>query len=1500
MPSPCAVVLIFGFLAAAAWAAESSPAYREEIRTPHWQWVDQHAGGTIDVLFITSFLGGREPEELAQRFDIEIKVVPVSANPSAISTDYDEAYLAKALAAKPDVIVVSYRGAWSKLSEEALSALANAVAEGTPLIALSAANAPEALRKDPRPELERQGEEVVERNLAVQRLHFPWGREGGRIGLNVSRSGAGHFINVGMGHGAGGKFNSFIPGVESPPATPAEYEIAYAVFARLIRWAANKQTGPVGTLTWQGTPTLGSPLPVTVTLSEPAAAAISLEWDLHSPFGERLAQGAETIPAGTSKAVSFDLPLHQTGDLTIQYRLRSDSKVTDFGAAEVHVPSPLTNLEIDIPDLIAAEDPVSITWLVEGDSEPVDGFLLQVYDASDRLVSWMRRGPDVRECRLEGWHPQDIRHRLRMLALDEAGSILHEERAPLDVQLDRSLDPSRFHVMAWATEAGDPQEQWRYHRLRQLGITALSPIGTGMGVPEMAAAAGLRLAPVNICVPPGRFKKAFDPVKERAALTAYSQAIAPLSPLGYSLADEPSGVDLAAFRNWAADIIQQHDPGARVGYCGTHMKVGMDVPRILANCDFMIHYSPHYLYTSDLWRGIERDLHRSFTPKGGLNTAYTHYVPWADHEPYCRTVPWLLLFEEANGISYFASAGGNFSILGSDLRTTHETRWWSEEIRELRQGIATQLISMQREHGGIALLFPTDLPEPLVGSAAGATTLWAEALRELNLSFTFVRSGELAKLEPGTTPLLICPPAPVLASDELEAVQRYVEAGGVLVATAPFALVAPQQAKATEPPFWEEQPEVTAKAPLPELDEPRDDAAIEELLEGAPVKEQEAPPPPPVAASLFDIEPLFGLRRQPAGTAAREELFEAIAMRSRIPAEITWVEAGAELSALEGRTAGESGLIATEAEVSATFPVPDDDAPEFAKDAFSSPAAFRVRRGRGTAWYLNVVPTAASARSLAQHFRTVAGAAPAPAQVTVGDSPAPAVYLYPMVGGGVRTLGIIQDYERVKPALENREVQTAIYHNHGPLRWAEQNATLKLDQPVHLYDMRRKRYLGEVATADFLLRPGRPELFALLPYKVTDVEVSAAGSISAGAALQVDLRIATESGSCGDHTVLVRFAPNEETIGTGFTGTFRLQAGKGTVTVPSTFSDPNGEWLLQVTDVLTGIHSETEVRIKPPGNVGPLLPRNEVQVEKIALDWPRGEWKPYQDPETETRSKVDVGVGTISRTPINYGPFSGMICLHAKRLIGLQSRQANYQFTYMACNDWKKKGWEDERRIQAHSLSGLGMNRPAGHLWYYNGYIDIYYDDVRVTGYRIAEVKEVDAGEDGRVDVSWESPAGEAVLSFGLTLTGEPLLQQLQVRPSVAVESVRVEFRSYIGGFGNSETRYVRTSLGRNANVTDPRDAPWAFYADDVNDQAYGKGMGAGAILILPDEWDRVQYGITGRLEKKVDLQPGQTAAFHWALWLYPELTNEEAFTAFEQSRDQAKNMLTDFFGGQN
>ena len=81
-------------------------ANKEEIETPHWQWEGKNIGGTVKALFITPSLAIREPDELAQRFDLEVEVMGVPGQPPN-GLKLDQKKLGDLLGKDYDVIVIA-------------------------------------------------------------------------------------------------------------------------------------------------------------------------------------------------------------------------------------------------------------------------------------------------------------------------------------------------------------------------------------------------------------------------------------------------------------------------------------------------------------------------------------------------------------------------------------------------------------------------------------------------------------------------------------------------------------------------------------------------------------------------------------------------------------------------------------------------------------------------------------------------------------------------------------------------------------------------------------------------------------------------------------------------------------------------------------------------------------------------------------------------------------------------------------------------------------------------------------------------------------------------------------------------------------------------------------------------------------------------------------------------------------------------------------------------
>ena len=114
------IVSLLVFLSAAAGLFAEEPAYREEIITPHWIERHPHVAGPVNALFLVNDLARREPDELGQRFDINVQKVRTLRGSNAYKNVFDLDAFALQLESNPDVLVVSAAKPWKDLGPKGL------------------------------------------------------------------------------------------------------------------------------------------------------------------------------------------------------------------------------------------------------------------------------------------------------------------------------------------------------------------------------------------------------------------------------------------------------------------------------------------------------------------------------------------------------------------------------------------------------------------------------------------------------------------------------------------------------------------------------------------------------------------------------------------------------------------------------------------------------------------------------------------------------------------------------------------------------------------------------------------------------------------------------------------------------------------------------------------------------------------------------------------------------------------------------------------------------------------------------------------------------------------------------------------------------------------------------------------------------------------------------------------------------------------------------------
>lgn len=1445
--------------------------------TPHWNWQNSRAERRLRVLFLVNNLATREPQELAQRFNIEPEIIGITQKgllPEALQA---------ALGRKPQVIVLATAGADKMLLHDTTkNLLREAVEAGTPLALFVRHWQPQSKGNIwPGCTNATDVTENVLANLPYSALPVPpqiFDAPLGKGRVMIITGYDNHF----------NWFSAFSPYRRhlDPMSTPIT-ELAYAVADRVIIAAS-------------GLPTSEAKLaiPHTVNWGEALALPVpskgTLRWTLHSPFGDAVTASdtSTLVPTGG-------------GRHWLRWTQENEGDETAYGLSPLEIASPLMLTKTTAAG--RADGLCVLAWGLNGHAAPGDRVEWQIYAPGKRLLATGDFDAAAGEGSLSVVKPLLTTYLARVLLL-RGGKVLHEARVYANFPLARTLDEGRFYVDAWATECGAEIERKRLAVLRELGVTALAPSGRNENALRLFSEEGFRLVPTNVYVP-GHLNRLIEQHKGKdkgeaafrkyaGELPAYARKASEISPLGYHLADEPSGTDLLRFLRQGNDLIRQGDPEAKVGYSG--FWAGGDLAPLLREVEFLTAYSPSHLYTPDLWLGVERDLYRNFRNPRGLLSCWTHYAPWKDMEPYARTVPWLWLFEGMDGVSYF-DTGGEFAILPPDLRLTHETRWWSEEVRELHSGAAQQIRRARRETGQVRVVY---------SPGAYRFDYWIRALNQLAVPYSIIDRRDIPDKLDNDTRLVLAPSPEDMSAAELDGLRKAAERGCVIVTTASCAA-------------WTEK------------DTDAGTGGREENGSGLPTVTGKKDPWLDRTLSTSELLlPLFGVSR-PQDKKSAKDWAMARDLARDVPVRIGWnTNADPITVETEGSYAGETNLQANGAEILARFvrvgayPVTEmpQEAPDYARAITATPAVFRKKHGAGAAWLLTFQPSKKELLLLLPQWVQAAGVTLPEYGISVAEDKEPQTLLYPMKDGGRLLLGVIRNYWQIPATLVLRgkdRLQTAGYFRHGPEWWGMTPAILRVPEGMYVYDTRRGKYLGQSRELSVQLQPGRPELYACLPYKLENIVLTAPATARCGEDIPVR---AVFSGAQPEGHV-VQFALLEED------GSTRLENSRTALTTGGSaeariilpINAIAGKRLLRVRDVLTGLQAEQVVEFSQGRGAERALPEEQLTWSNRTLDWPEGNWEPNLPQKQAQEGKVNVQVGSLQRAP-SRSPRGDMDYYCLRGWFKLGNSLQSYEAKYFVGNDWGREKETDRRKIISNAPPGLGFAAPGGsNNWWINRYLRFQVNgSYAVNNYALTSIKETPCEHGARVDLTWDTPEGMIDLAFIMLPDHPGIFQELTIRPAGTLYDVGVSFTSYPGAYSASH-RFMRTAEDGKS---------WQLAGDALLDRAFSKGSGMVALLTLPEEWDDVTldpsspamrkvYGRRPKTEqergpdmslnilneedapmveplKKEKVTPSaasKTVRFHWVLFTFPDLPNKEAEKYMRQNAASTRQQLRKVFG---
>ncbi|MGD9495721.1 MAG: beta-galactosidase trimerization domain-containing protein, partial [Armatimonadota bacterium] len=147
----------------------------------------------------------------------------------------------------------------------------------------------------------------------------------------------------------------------------------------------------------------------------------------------------------------------------------------------------------------------------------------------------------------------------------------------------------------------------------------------------------------------------------------------------------------------------------------------------------------------------------------------------------------------------------------------------------------------------------------------------------------------------------------------------------------------------------------------------------------------------------------------------------------------------------------------------------------------------------------------------------------------------------------------------------------------------EQHVHVTLPAPAIVYDLRAGERIGDgpISAWDTTVSRGEPQVFSLLPYEVTAVEVQAPDRANRGQTAYALVAVRVSDGPPGDHVVRMDvYAPGNDRPHRQYSQNILISGGEEAgADIPFALSDRRGQWRLVFRDVASGVSAERAVAL---------------------------------------------------------------------------------------------------------------------------------------------------------------------------------------------------------------------------------------------------------------------------------------------------------------------------------
>lgn len=194
------------------------------------------------------------------------------------------------------------------------------------------------------------------------------------------------------------------------------------------------------------------------------------------------------------------------------------------------------------------------------------------------------------------------------------------------------------------------------------------------------------------------------------------------------------------------------------------------------------------------------------------------------------------------------------------------------------------------------------------------------------------------------------------------------------------------------------------------------------------------------------------------------------------------------------------------------------------------------------------------------------------------DPHVPGCHLYRFAAGDARVLGLLWEIPPYLPGIGALPMKDL---DEISATWSR-DVTLRLDKALHVYDVLERKYLGRVQEIPRTVKPGVPQVFAALPYRVEAVSlVLETNTLAQGEKLNLSAAIKTSGADAGLHILRVELTDPDGQPVKHYTQKLRADAGGCSGSIQLGLNEKAGDWKITARDIATSVSARTAVTVTP-------------------------------------------------------------------------------------------------------------------------------------------------------------------------------------------------------------------------------------------------------------------------------------------------------------------------------